>query len=158
MAKKRATAPGRVVAQNRKARYNYEIEDTVEAGLVLVGTEVKSLREGKVSIGESYASEERGEIWMHNAHIQEYASGGYSNHDPRRPRKLLLRRREIGRLIGAIQEKGVTLVPLALYFTDRGIAKVTLGIARGKRKYDKRETEKKRDWQRQKERLLRDMG
>lgn len=148
----------RLVAQNRKARHNYTIEDRLEAGIVLAGTEVKSLREGKGNIAEAYAGEIDGELWLFNAYIPEYSAGSYHNHEPRRPRKLLLHAREIARLLGAIQEKGVTLVPLSLYFNERGIAKVELGLARGKKHYDKREAEKKRDWQRQKERLIRELG
>jgi SsrA-binding protein len=158
MAKKSKKSEHRIVAQNRKARHNYFIDETIEAGIELVGTEVKSLRQGKGSLVDAYAGEEDGELWMFNAYIPEYSSGGYTNHEPRRPRKLLLHRREIERLIGQIREKGVTLIPLSIYFNKRGIAKVDLGLARGKKQYDKRETEKKRDWQRQKERLIREMG
>lgn len=149
---------GRVVAQNRKARHDYFIEETVEAGIVLTGTEVKSLRAGKGSLGDAYASEDGGEIWLVNAFIPEYAAGSHFNHEPRRPRKLLLHRREVARLIGAIQREGMTLIPLSIYFNTRGIAKVELGIARGKKQYDKRETEKRRDWQREKARLMREKG
>lgn len=148
----------RMVAQNRKARHNYSIEDSLEAGIMLAGTEVKSLREGKGNISEAYAGEMEGVIWLFNAYIPEYSAGSYNNHETRRPRKLLLHARQIDKLLGAIKEQGVTLVPLSIYFNDRGIAKVDLGLARGKKHYDKRETEKKRDWQRQKERLLRDRG
>jgi SsrA-binding protein len=157
MAKKQQHAH-RVVAQNRKARHNYTIEESLEAGIMLAGTEVKSLREGKGNISEAYAGEMDGEIWLFNAYIPEYSAGSYNNHETRRPRKLLLHAREIAKLLGAIQEKGVTLVPLSLYFNERGIAKVDLGLARGKKHYDKREAEKKRDWQRQKERLIRELG
>ena len=153
---KEALAAGRVAAQNRKARYNYFIDETLEAGLVLTGTEVKSLREGRANIGEAYATAQDGELFLVNAHISEYSGGNRLNHEPLRPRKLLLRKREIGRLVGAIQRRGVTLVPLEIYFNARGIAKVRLGIARGKRQYDKRATAKERDWQRQKGRLLRE--
>ncbi len=153
---KEALAAGRVAAQNRKARYNYFIDETLEAGLVLTGTEVKSLREGRANIGDSYATAQDGELFLVNAHISEYSGGNRLNHEPLRPRKLLLRKREIGRLVGAIQRRGVTLVPLEIYFNARGIAKVRLGIARGKRQYDKRATAKERDWQRQKGRLLRE--
>ncbi len=148
----------RVIAQNRKARHEYFIEDTLEAGVVLTGSEVKSLRQGRCSIGESYAHEEGGEIYLRNAHIATYDAATRFNHDPLRPRKLLLHRREMGRLIGQIQREGYTVVPLSIYFNSRGIAKVELGLARGKRKVDKRETEKKRDWQRQKARLMRERG
>ena len=153
---KQALAQGRVAAQNRKARYNYFIDETIEAGVMLTGTEVKSLREGRANIGEAYASAQGGELFLVNAHISEYSGGNRLNHEPLRPRKLLLRKREIERLVGAIQRKGVTLVPLEIYFNARGIAKVRLGVARGKRQYDKRATTKERDWQRQKGRLLRD--
>ena len=148
---------GKVVAENRKARFNYEIEEKIEAGIVLTGSEVKSLRSGKANIAESYASDEGGELYLINAHIAEYAQAGRANHAPTRPRKLL-HRREMGRLAGAIQREGMTLVPLKLYFNARGIAKVELGLAKGKKLHDKRETEKKRDWDRQKGRLMRDKG
>jgi SsrA-binding protein len=146
------------VTENRKARFNYTIEDTLEAGLALTGSEVKSLRAGKANIGDSYASEEGGELYLINAHIAEYAQAGRANHEPTRPRKLLLHRKEIGRLAGAIQREGMTVVPLKLYFNTRGIAKIELGLAKGKKLHDKRETEKKRDWDRQKGRLMRDKG
>ena len=149
---------GRVAAENRKARYNYTIEDTVEAGIVLTGSEVKSLREGRANIAESYARNEDGEIFLVNAHISEYKQAGQFGHDVRRPRKLLLHRRQIARLSASVQRDGATLVPLKLYFNDRGIAKLLLGLAVGKRKFDKRETEKRRDWERQKARLMRDKG
>ncbi len=148
----------RFVAENRKARYNYEILETFEAGIALQGSEVKSLREGKANIAESYASAEKGEIYLINSSIQEYRQANRFNHDERRPRKLLLHKREIARLIGATEREGMTLVPLKLYFNDRGIAKVQLALARGKKTHDKRETEKKRDWERQKARLLRERG
>ncbi len=149
-------AAGRIAAQNRKARHNYFIEDTLEAGIILTGTEVKSLREGRANIGEAYASERGGELYLFNAHISEYHGGNRFNHAPMRTRKLLLRKRQIERLIGSLQRDGITLVPLSIYFNERGIAKVKLGIAKGKRQYDKRATEKERDWQRQKARILRD--
>ncbi len=149
---------GRVVAENRKARYNYTIEDTLEAGLVLTGSEVKSLRAGRANIAESYARTEDGEIYLVNAHISEYKQAGPFGHDPRRPRKLLLHKRQIARLAASVQRDGATLVPLKLYFNDRGIAKLLLGLAVGKRKFDKRETEKRRAWERQKARLMRDRG
>lgn len=155
---KTSESPGRPVAENRKARFNYEIEDTIEAGMALQGTEVKSLRRSGANIAESYAEEKDGEIWLVNAHIPEYTQGNIHNHEPRRPRKLLLNKREINRLAGAVQQKGMTLVPLRIYFNDRGIAKLLLGLAKGKKLHDKRETEKKRDWQRQKERLLKEYG
>ncbi len=151
----RSPAGGRVVADNRKARHNYFIDETIEAGIMLTGTEVKSLREGRANIRESYATGKGGEIVLVNAHIAEYRAGNRFNHEPRRWRKLLLRKREIARLIGAIQREGITLVPLSIYFNERGLVKVRLGVARGKRQYDKREVAKKRDWERQKGRLLR---
>jgi SsrA-binding protein len=149
---------GKLVAENRKARFNYEIEDTLEAGIALTGSEVKSLRSGKANIADSYASDERGELFLINAHIAEYAQAGRSNHQPKRARKLLLHRKEIGKLAGAIQREGMTVVPLKLYFNQRGIAKVLLGLAKGKKLHDKRETEKRRDWDRQKGRLMREKG
>lgn len=147
-----------LVAQNRKARHNYQIEDSLEAGVVLTGTEVKSLRQGRASIAEAYAADERGELYLYNAHIPVYDAAGRFNHQPKRPRKLLLHRQELARLVGLVRREGYTLVPLSLYFNQRGIAKVELGLARGKRKVDKRETEKRRDWQRQKARLMRERG
>ncbi len=146
----------KIVAQNRKARRDYLIEDTLEVGLVLVGSEVKSLRGGSGSIAESYATVKAGELYLVNCYIPEYKSANRLNHEPRRPRKLLVHTRERNKLVGAVQRRGITLIPLAIYFNPRGIAKLRLGIARGKRKVDKRETEKARDWQRQKARLLRE--
>lgn len=148
----------RVAADNRKARRNYFIDDTLEAGLVLTGTEVKSLRSGRADIGESYAKEQDGEIFLVNAHIPEYEPGNRFNHEPRRPRKLLLHRREIARIRDQVGREGGTVVPLQLYFNERGIAKVRLGFARGKRQHDKRATVKERDWKRQQQRLLRQRG
>ncbi|MEM6462950.1 MAG: SsrA-binding protein SmpB [Pseudomonadota bacterium] len=158
MAKGSAKSARRVVAENRKARFNYEIIDTFEAGLVLTGTEVKSLRDGKANIAESYATEEGGEIWLINSYLPEYLQANRFNHETRRRRKLLLNRREVRRLIGAVQREGMSLVPLKIYFNDRGRAKLELALARGKKLYDKRETEKKRDWDRQKARLMREKG
>ncbi|MBW8639563.1 SsrA-binding protein SmpB [Hoeflea sp. WL0058] len=155
---KGAKPRGRIAAENRKARFNYEIIETFEAGLVLTGTEVKSLRQGKANIAESYATEENGEIWLINSHIPEYLQANRFNHEPRRHRKLLLNAREVRKLIGAVQREGMSLVPLKIYFNDRGIAKLELALARGKKQHDKRETEMKRDWDRQKARLLRDRG
>ena len=151
-------APGKLIAENRKARFNYEILETFEAGMSLTGTEVKSLRQGKSNIAESYATEQNGEIFLINGHIPEYLQANRFNHEPRRPRRLLLHRKEINKLIGAIQREGMTLIPLKLYFNHRGIAKLLLGLARGKKVHDKRETEKKRDWEREKGRLLREKG
>ena len=150
--------PIRVAAQNRKARYNYTIEERLEVGIVLHGSEVKSLREGRATISESYAAEQANELFLINSYIPEYKQAGQFNHEPRRPRKLLLHRRQIGKLIGAIQRDGMTLVPLRLYFNNRGIAKLELGLAKGKRLYDKRQSEKKKDWDRQKARVLREKG
>jgi len=147
-----------LVAQNRKARHNYQIEESLEAGLVLTGTEVKSLRQGRASIVEAYAADQQGELYLFNSHIPIYDAAGRFNHQPKRLRKLLLHSRELARLIGLIRREGYTLVPLSLYFNERGIAKVELGLGRGKRKADKRETEKRRDWQRQKARLMRERG
>ena len=152
------TAARRVIAQNRRARHDYFIEDSLEAGIVLTGTEVKSLREGRASLQDSYAAEMAGELWLFNAYIPEYRPANRFNHETRRPRKLLVHRREVDRLTGAVRRKGVTLVPLSLYFNQRGMAKVDLGLARGKRVHDKRETERQRDWQREKARLLREKG
>ncbi|MEE2722388.1 MAG: SsrA-binding protein SmpB [Pseudomonadota bacterium] len=151
-------AANRVAAQNRKARHNYQIEDSLEAGLVLLGSEVKALREGRANIAESYAKPENGEIWLINAHIPEYRQAGQLNHEPRRPRKLLLKKREASKLIGATDRDGMTLIPLKLYFNARGIAKLEIGLGKGKHYYDKRETQKKRDWNRQKARLMREKG
>ena len=148
----------RTAAQNRRARFDYEIEDTIEAGLVLTGSEVKSLRAGQVNIAESYATEQGGEIWLINSYIGEYKQAGRFGHEPKRPRKLLLKQREIDKLIGAVRREGATLVPLRLYFNRRGIAKLALGVARGKRKYEKREAEKKREWERERGRLMREKG
>jgi SsrA-binding protein len=144
----------RFVAQNRRARHDYYIESTLEAGMQLAGTEVKVLRQGLASINEAYATERDGDLYLVNAHFPEYPSARF-NHAPGRPRKLLLHRREINRLMGAIKREGITLVPLAIYFNERGRAKLELGLAKGKRKADKRAAEKQRDWQRQKARILR---
>ena len=145
----------KIVADNRKARFNYSIGDTFEAGIALTGTEVKSLRAGKATIGESYAGEHRGEIFLINATIPEYLQANRFNHEPKRPRKLLLHKRQVNKLIGAVQREGMTLVPLKLYFNEKGRAKVELALAKGKQLHDKRETEKKRDWNRDKARLMR---
>ncbi len=159
MAKKKAPdGPNRIAAQNRKARHNYTIEDTLEAGIMLTGSEVKSLRLGRATISESFAKADGDEIFLLNAHIPEYKQAGPFNHAPARPRKLLLRRRQIDKLLMAVQREGITLVPLKIYFNERGMAKVELGIAAGKRKHDKRQADKSRDWDRQKARLMRDKG
>ncbi len=156
MAAKKNKIPNRIAADNRKARHNYEILEEYEAGICLVGTEVKSLRSGKTSIADSYAEPQNGEIFLFNSYIPEYGKAtSFNHHAPRRPRKLLLHKREIKKLTGKIQEKGLTLIPLNIHFTSKGLAKVKLGLARGKTKYDKRETEKNRDWQREKSRVMR---
>lgn len=141
--------------ENRKARHDYFIDEEVEAGIVLSGTEVKSLRQGKANLNDAYASEKDGDFWLLSAYIAEYEGGNRFNHTPRQPRKLLLHRRQINRLSGLIKIKGCTIVPLRIYFTQKGYAKVMLGVARGKKQYDKRETEKKRDWEREKGRMMR---
>lgn len=156
--KKKETERYRQIAQNRRAWRDYFIDDKYEAGLVLTGTEVKSLREGHANIQESYAAAKEDEMWLFNCYIAEYAAGSRENHEPRRPRKLLLKRREIDKIAIACQRQGMTVVPLALYFNERGIAKLQIGLARGKKQYDKRDAEKTRDWNRQKARLLRDRG
>jgi SsrA-binding protein len=148
----------KVVADNRKARYSYAIEETLEAGLILLGSEVKALRAGKATIAESYAQAKDGEITLINSYIPEYKMANRFNHEPRRPRKLLVHKREIAKLSAAVQREGMTLIPLRVYFTPKGVAKIELGIAKGKKLHDKRETEKQRDWARDKARLLRDKG
>jgi SsrA-binding protein len=158
MAGKKDKPANRIAAANRRARFNYEIGQTLEAGIALTGTEVKSLREGRSNIADSYAGARGSELWLYNAYIPEYLQANRFNHETRRPRKLLLHRREIGRLIGAVEREGMTLVPLKIYFNDRGRAKVELAVARGKKLHDKRESEKKRDWSREKGRLLREKG
>ena len=147
-----------MVAENRRARFDYEILDTLEAGIVLTGTEVKSLRNGKAQIVESYVSPEGGELWLINANIPEYLQAGRFNHTPKRPRKLLLHARQISKLIGAIERDGMTIVPLKLYFNDKGRAKVEIALARGKKLHDKRDTLKRRSWDRERGRLLRAKG
>jgi len=148
----------KVVAENRRARFDYFVEDRFEAGIQLTGTEVKSLRHGEGSIAEAYAAVEGEELWLINSHIPEYSHGNRLNHQPRRPRKLLLKNREIAKLNGAVAREGLTLVPLSLYFNGRGRAKVELALARGKKVHDKRETIKQRDWKREQQRLLRRNG
>jgi SsrA-binding protein len=149
------TSNFKIVADNRKARYHYEIGEAFEAGLVLTGTEVKSLRTGRSTIAESYASvDSKGELWLVNANIPEYLAGNRFNHEPKRLRKLLLKQREIAKLAQGVQREGMTIVPLKLYFNDRGRAKIEIALAKGKQLHDKRETEKKRDWDREKGRLL----
>jgi SsrA-binding protein len=158
MAAKKDAPARRFAAQNRKARHDYFIDDSVEAGLVLTGTEVKSLRGGRASMSDAYASEDKGELWLWNLHIPEYAPAQRFNHEPKRARKLLLHKKQITRLLGQVQREGYTLIPLAIYFNDRGRAKCELGLARGKKAHDKRETIKQRDWNREKQRLLRTRG
>ena len=148
----------KTVAENRRARFEYFIEDVFEAGIALSGTEVKSLRGGEGSIAEAYADVRGGEAWLINANIPEFSHGNRFNHEPKRPRKLLLHQREIEKMIGAVERKGMTLVPLSVYFNGRGRAKVELALAKGKQTHDKRQTVKDRDWQRDKARLLRDRG
>lgn len=148
----------KTVAENRRARFDYYIEDKVEAGLMLTGTEVKSLRAGEATIAESYAEVRDGAVWLVNANVPEFSHGNRHNHEPRRPRKLLLNAREIDKLTGAVERKGMTLVPLSIYFNGRGRAKVELALAKGKNAADKRHTIKDRDWQRDKARLLRERG
>jgi SsrA-binding protein len=149
----------KIVADNRRARYNYEIGEKFEAGIALTGTEVKSLRTGKATIAESYAGVDRaGEMWLYNANIPEYLAGNRFNHEPKRPRKLLLKAREISKLAQGVEREGMTVVPLRLYFNDRGRAKIEIALAKGKQMHDKRETEKKRDWAREKGRLMREKG
>ena len=148
----------KTVAENRRARFEYFIEETFEAGIALSGTEVKSLRFGEGSIAESYAHVDNGEAWLVNANIPEFSHGNRFNHEPKRPRKLLLHEREIEKMIGAVERKGMTLIPLSIYFNSRGRAKVELALAKGKQTHDKRQTIKDRDWQRDKARLMRDRG
>jgi SsrA-binding protein len=158
MAATKDKVPLKIAAANRRARFNYEIGQTFEAGIALTGTEVKSLREGRSNIADSYAGERGGELWLYNSYIPEYLQANRFNHETRRPRKLLLHKREIGRLVSAVEREGMTIVPLNIFFNDRGRAKVELALAKGKKLHDKRETEKKRDWGREKQRLMRDKG
>lgn len=148
----------KVVAENRRARFDYFLEDSVEAGLQLTGTEVKSLRGGRANIAESYAAVEGREIVLVNADIPPYGQANRFNHEPRRPRKLLLHRRQIDKLIGAVQREGRTIVPVRLYFNDKGLAKLEVALAKGKKAHDKREATAERDWQRDKARLMRERG
>ncbi|MET0970823.1 MAG: SsrA-binding protein SmpB [Tardiphaga sp.] len=150
--------PIKVIAENRKARFNFAVEDTVEAGIALTGTEVKSIRNGKSTIAESYADPKNGEIWLINCNIPEYLQANRFNHEPKRPRKLLLHRKQINKLMGAVERQGMTLVPLKMYFNDRGRVKLQLALAKGKQLHDKRASEKDRDWSREKGRLLRSRG
>jgi SsrA-binding protein len=155
---KKADPEKKIVADNRKARYSYAIEDTIEAGIMLLGSEVKSLRGGRSTIAESYAHAKDGELFLVNAYIPEYTMASRFNHEPRRQRKLLVHKNQANKLAAAIQREGMTLIPLRLYFNPKGIAKIELGVAKGKKLHDKRETEKQRDWQRDKARLMRNKG
>ena len=157
MAKKKDDGT-KVVADNRKARYAYSIDDTLEAGIMLSGSEVKALRSGKATIAESYAQAKDGELYLINSYIPEYTMANRFNHEPRRVRKLLVRKAEARKLAAAVQREGMTLIPLRVYFTPKGIAKLELGVARGKKLHDKRESEKERDWARSRARLLRARG
>jgi SsrA-binding protein len=148
----------KVIADNRKARFNYEIGEVVEAGIALTGTEVKSLRQGRANIAESYADARGGEIWLVNANIPEYLQASRFNHAPKRPRKLLLHRRQINKLAAAVDREGMTIVPLKLFFNDKGRAKIEIALGRGKKLHDKRESEKKRSWERERGRLMRLKG
>ncbi|MBV7260374.1 SsrA-binding protein SmpB [Erythrobacter crassostreae] len=148
----------KTVAENRRARFDYHIEDKFEAGLALQGTEVKALRAGEATIAESYAEVRDGQVWLINSNIPEYSHGNRLNHEPKRPRKLLLNSREISKMFGAVERKGMTLVPLSVYFNGQGRAKVELALAKGKQAHDKRATMKDRDWKRDKARLMRDRG
>lgn len=156
--KKKDTSSGKLIADNRKARHNYEFIETFEAGLQLTGTEVKSLRGSKANIAESYATEEEGEIWLINSYIPEYLEGNRNNHNPRRRRKLLLHKREMSKLIGGVQKDGLTIIPSRLYFNERGLAKLQIALAKGRKAHDKREVSKRRDWDREKARLMREKG
>ena len=157
MAEKKAP-PIKVIAENRKARFNYAIEDTLEVGIALTGTEVKSIRNGKSTIAESYADPKDVEIWLINCNIPEYLQANRFNHEPKRPRRLLLHRKQINKLMGAVERQGMTLVPLKMYFNERGRVKLQLALAKGKQLHDKRASEKDRDWGREKGRLMRSRG
>ena len=152
-----STGAKQIAAQNRRARHDYLIEDRFEAGLVLTGSEVKSLRGGRGSIAEAYVTDRAGELFLQGAHIPEYEAARV-NHEPRRLRKLLVHRRELAKLVGQIRREGYTLIPLVIYFNARGIAKLEVGLARGKRKADKREDIKTRDWERRQSRIMRERG
>jgi SsrA-binding protein len=158
VAKKRTDDNNKLIAENRKARFTYAIGDTLEAGIMLTGSEVKSLRGGHSTIAESYAHAKDGELWLVNSYIPEYTQASRFNHEPKRVRKLLVHKREVGKLAAAIQREGMTIVPLKMYFNEKGRAKLLLGLAKGKKLHDKRETEKQRDWARDKARLLRNRG
>jgi SsrA-binding protein len=157
MAEKKEPAH-KIVADNRKARFNYEIGEVFEAGIALTGTEVKSLRQGKATIAESYADAKQGEIWLVNANIPEYLQASRFNHAPKRPRKLLLHRRQIDKLAAAVEREGMTIIPLKMFFNDKGRAKIEIALGRGKKLHDKRQSEKKRSWERERGRLMRAKG
>lgn len=154
----KAQVQPKYAAENRKARFDYHITDTLEAGIMLTGTEIKALRLGRANITDSYASHEDGGVWLINAYIPEYLQANRFNHEPRRRRKLLLHSKQIVKLAQATEREGMTLIPLNIHYNDKGLAKVELGLAKGKKNHDKRETEKERDWNREKGRLLRDKG
>lgn len=156
--KKKKERPRKVVADNRRARFDYDIGEVFEAGIALSGTEVKSLRSGKATIGESYAAAKNGEMWLYNAFIPEYLQANRFNHETRRPRKLLLHTRQIGKLAHAVEREGMTVVPLKIYFNEQGRAKVEIALAKGRKTHDKREAVKERDWSRDKARLMRERG
>ena len=155
---KKADPNNKTVAENRKARYNYAVEDTLECGIMLEGSEVKSMRQGGVNIAESYAGIENGELWLVNSHIPKYDQAKTFQHEERRRRKLLVSKKELSKLWAEVGRQGMTLVPLKIYFNDKGRAKLLLGVAKGKQKQDKRASDKKQDWKRQQGRLLRDRG
>ena len=156
MAQTKSDPNYKVIAENRRARYDYAIEEDIECGIILMGSEVKSLRENGANIAESYASVEDGELWLINGYIAPFQQARVWKHEERRRRKLLVSRKELARLWNATQRKGMTLVPLVMYFNDRGLVKLKIGVAKGKKNHDKRETEAKRDWARQKQRLLKE--
>lgn len=158
MTDKKKDVPRKIAADNRRARFDYEIGEVFEAGIALTGTEVKSLRTGKATLGESYAAQKAGEMWLYNAYIPEYLEANRFNHETRRPRKLLLHKRQIFKLGNAVEREGMTVVPLKIYFNDRGRAKVELALAKGRKAHDKREASKERDWARDKARLMRERG
>lgn len=147
-----------MVAENRRARFDYEVLDTLEAGLMLSGTEVKSLRTGKAQITDSYASPEGGELWLINAYIPEYGKANRFNHEERRKRKLLVSRKELSRLAAGVERGGNTIVPLKLYFNERGMAKLLIGLAKGRKEHDKRDVQRDRDWGREKQRIMKNQG
>ncbi|GLI21681.1 MULTISPECIES: SsrA-binding protein SmpB [Xanthobacter] len=158
MTSKKTEAPRKIAADNRRARFDFELGETFEAGISLTGTEVKSLRNGKATIGESYAAQKEGEMWLYNAYIPEYLEANRFNHETRRPRKLLLHKRQIAKLGQAVEREGMTVVATKIYFNDRGRAKVELALAKGRKAHDKREASKERDWARDKARLMRERG